>query len=193
MTVSLKKGGNISLNKEVSNLKDIFIGLGWEERATSGDDFDLDASAFLLKADGKVRKDEDFIFYNNLISQDGSVKHTGDDPSGGSGETDNEVIEIYLEKVPKDIIRIAITVTIHDALIRKQSFGMVSKAFIRVVNLEDSKEIARFDLSEDMGVETAMIFGEVYRYSGEWKFKAVGQGFDGGLLALCQHFGVDVE
>ncbi|MDR2350225.1 MAG: TerD family protein [Deltaproteobacteria bacterium] len=190
MVVSLSKGANVSLLKEVPNLKEVSVGLGWDARATTGEDFDLDASAFLLKADGKVRKDEDFIFYNNLLASDGSVKHAGDDPSGG-GEGDNEVIEIYLDEVPPEITRVAITVTIHDYEKRKQNFGMVSNAYVRVVNLEDGREIARFDLSEEMGTETAMIFAEVYRHKNEWKFKAVGQGFSGGLLALCDHFGVD--
>jgi tellurium resistance protein TerD len=193
MTVSLKKGANLNLNQAVSNLEEIYVGLGWAERATQGADFDLDASAFLLKSDNKVRKDEDFIFYNNLTDTDGSVRHTGDDPTGGSGDADNEVVEIYLKKVPPAIVRIAITVTIHDAESRKQNFGMVSNAFIRVVNKADDVEIARFDLTEDMGTETAMIFGEVYRHSGEWKFKAVGQGFEGGLLSLCQYYGVDAS
>ncbi|MDR2353783.1 MAG: TerD family protein [Deltaproteobacteria bacterium] len=191
MSVSLKKGGNISLNKEVPGLKAIFVGLGWDARSTRGEDFDLDASAFLLKADNKVRDDFDFIFYNNLRSQDLSVVHTGDNLTG-EGEGDDEVIEIDLEKVPVAITRIAITVTIHEFLERQQNFGMVDNAFIRVVNMDDSLEIARFDLTEDMSTETAMIFGEIYRHGGDWKFRAVGQGFEGGLAALCAHYGIDV-
>ncbi|MDR2422423.1 MAG: TerD family protein, partial [Deltaproteobacteria bacterium] len=154
-------------------------------------DFDLDASAFMLKDDGKVRGGNDFIFYNNLKSPDGAVEHTGDNKTG-AGEGDDEAIKINLPLVPNDLQKISITVTIHEADIRKQNFGMVSNAFIRIVNLSDDKEIARFDLSEDMSTETAMIFGEIYRHSGEWKFKAIGQGFSGGLAALAKSFGVDV-
>ncbi|MDR1165593.1 MAG: TerD family protein [Deltaproteobacteria bacterium] len=191
MSVSLIKGANISLDKEAPGLKAIFVGLGWDARSTTGDDFDLDASAFLLKSDDKVRGDEDFIFYNNLAAADQSVTHTGDNLTG-EGEGDDEVIKIDLTLVAPEIARIAVTVTIHDAIARKQNFGMVSNAFIRVVNQEGDQEIARFDLSEDMSTETAMIFGEIYRHRGEWKFKAVGQGFAGGLEALCGRYGVDV-
>ena len=191
MAVSLSKGGNVSLSKAAPGLKEILVGLGWDARATDGGDFDLDASAFMLKGDGKIRSDNDFIFYNNLRSADGSVEHTGDNRTG-EGDGDDEAIKVFLEKVPAEIEKIAVIVTIHDADQRKQNFGMVSNAFIRVVNQSDGKEIARFDLSEDMSTETAMIFGEIYRHSGEWKFKAVGQGFAGGLLPLAKSFGVNV-
>ena len=191
MAVSLSKGGNVSLSKEAPGLKAILIGLGWDARATDGGDFDLDASAFLLKEDGKVRSDSDFIFYNNLKSADGSVEHTGDNLTG-EGEGDDEAIKVSLDKVPQDVQRISVTVTIHDAESRRQNFGMVSNAFIRVVNQADNKEIARFDLSEDMSTETAMIFGDLYRHNNEWKFKAVGQGFAGGLQPLAKNFGVNV-
>ncbi|MDR1109526.1 MAG: TerD family protein [Deltaproteobacteria bacterium] len=192
MAVTLVKGGNISLSGEVPGLKSVFVGLGWDSRETEGDDFDLDASAFLLKADGKVRGDEDFIFYNNLTSSDGSVEHTGDNLVGGS-EGDDEVIKVNLEAVPDVIQKISFTVSIYDAEARRQNFGMVSNAFIRIVNQLDNKEIVKFDLSEDMSTETAMIFGEIYRHKGEWKFKAVGQGYVGGLGALAQRFNVDIE
>jgi tellurium resistance protein TerD len=191
MAVSLSKGGNVSLSKEAPGLKDILVGLGWDVRATDGGDFDLDASAFLLKEDGKVRGDSDFIFYNNLRSPEGSVEHTGDNRTG-AGEGDDEAIKIALDKVPQDVQKVSITVTIHDAEARRQNFGMVSNAFIRIVNLAGNQEIARFDLSEDMSTETAMVFGEVYRHSGEWKFKAVGQGYAGGLGPLAKNFGVNV-
>ncbi|MDR1041686.1 MAG: TerD family protein [Deltaproteobacteria bacterium] len=191
MAVSLSKGGNVSLSKEVPGLKAIFCGLGWDARSTDGAEFDLDASAFLLKADGKVTGDSGFIFYNNLRSQDGSVEHAGDNRTG-AGEGDDEVIRINLAGVPAEIDKIAVTVTIHDAEIRHQNFGQVSNAFIRVVNQDGGQEIARFDLSEDMSTETAMIFGEIYRHSGEWKFKAVGQGFAGGLGPLARNYGVNV-
>ena len=190
MAISLQKGGNVNLSKEAPNLKKIIIGLGWDPRSTDGATFDLDGSAFLLKADGKVRGDSDFIFYNNLKSTDGSIVHTGDNQTG-EGEGDDERIEIDLSRVPTDIERISITVTIHDADARRQNFGMVTKAFIRCLNAEGEREIARYDLSEDSSTETAMIFGEVYRYNGEWKFKAIGQGFNGGLGPLARSFGVN--
>lgn len=190
MAISLVKGGNVNLSKEAPNLKKIIIGLGWDPRSTDGATFDLDGSAFLLKADGKVRGDNDFIFYNNLKSSDGSVLHTGDNQTG-EGEGDDERLVIDLEKVPADIERISITVTIHDADARRQNFGMVSKAFIRCLNADGEREIARYDLSEDSSTETAMIFGEIYRYNGEWKFKAIGQGFKGGLGPLAQSFGIN--
>ncbi|EZP35257.1 MULTISPECIES: TerD family protein [Janthinobacterium] len=190
MAISLQKGGNVNLSKEAPNLKKIIVGLGWDPRSTDGATFDLDGSAFLLKSDGKVRGDSDFIFYNNLKSTDGSVVHTGDNTTG-EGEGDDERIEIDLSRVPADIDRISVTVTIHDADARRQNFGMVSKAFIRCLNAEGEKEIARYDLSEDSSTETAMIFGEIYRYNGEWKFKAIGQGFNGGLGPLARSFGVN--
>ena len=190
MAISLQKGGNVNLSKEAPNLKKIIVGLGWDPRSTDGATFDLDGSAFLLKSDGKVRGDSDFIFYNNLKSTDGAVVHTGDNQTG-EGEGDDERIEIDLTRVPADIDRISITVTIHDAEARRQNFGMVSKAFIRCLNAEGEKEIARYDLSEDSSTETAMIFGEIYRYNGEWKFKAIGQGFNGGLGPLARSFGVN--
>lgn len=190
MAISLQKGGNVNLSKEAPNLKKIIVGLGWDPRSTDGATFDLDGSAFLLKSDGKVRGDSDFIFYNNLKSTDGAVVHTGDNQTG-EGEGDDERIEIDLTRVPADIDRISITVTIHDADARRQNFGMVSKAFIRCLNAEGEREIARYDLSEDSSTETAMIFGEIYRYNGEWKFKAIGQGFNGGLGPLARSFGVN--
>lgn len=190
MAISLQKGGNVNLSKEAPNLKKIIIGLGWDPRSTDGATFDLDGSAFLLKSDGKVRGDSDFIFYNNLKSTDGSIVHTGDNQTG-EGEGDDERIEIDLSRVPADIDRVSITVTIHDADARRQNFGMVSKAYIRCLNAEGEREIARYDLSEDSSTETAMIFGEIYRYSGEWKFKAIGQGFNGGLGPLARSFGVN--
>ena len=191
MAISLQKGGNVSLSKEAPGLTKMLIGLGWDVRATDGADFDLDGSAFLLNASGKVRSDADFIFYNQPKSDNGAVAHQGDNRTG-EGEGDDEVIEVDLAAVPADVDKIAITVTIHDADARKQNFGQVSSAFIRCVNPNGNVEIARFDLSEDASVETAMIFGEIYRHNGEWKFKAIGQGFKGGLGALAQHFGVNV-
>ena len=191
MAISLQKGGNVNLSKEAPGLSKILIGLGWDVRATDGADFDLDGSAFLLSASGKVRSDADFVFYNQSKSDNGAVEHTGDNRTG-AGDGDDEAIIINLPAVPADVEKIAITVTIHDADARRQNFGQVSSAFIRCVNADTNVEIARFDLSEDASVETTMIFGEVYRHNGEWKFKAIGQGFKGGLAALAQHFGVNV-
>ena len=169
----------------------IVVGLGWDARATDGSAFDLDGSAFLLKVDGKVRADNDFIFYNNLKSSDGSVTHSGDNRTG-AGDGDDETVTIDLTKVPADVERIAICVTIHDGDARKQNFGMVQKAYIRTVNASGNAEIARYDLSEDGSTESAMVFGEVYRNGTDWKFKAVGQGFKGGLGPLAASFGVGV-
>ncbi|KAA5605863.1 TerD family protein [Roseospira marina] len=191
MAVSLSKGGNVSLSKEAPGLTAIDVGLGWDARVTDGSAFDLDASAFLCNEGGKVRSDADFIFYNNKVSSDGSVAHQGDNLTG-EGEGDDEVVSIDLGKVPADVQKVAFTVTIHEAEARKQSFGQVSNAYIRVVNKADGKEIARYDLSEDYSTETAMIFGELYRHGTEWKFKAIGQGFAGGLAPLAKNFGVNI-
>lgn len=191
MGVSLNKGGNISLSKEAPGLTRILIGLGWDVRATDGKEFDLDASAFLLTATGKVRSDADFIFYNQLKSSEGSVEHTGDNRTG-AGDGDDEAIKVDLTKVPAEIDKVAVAVTIHDATTRSQNFGMVSGAFIRVVNEDNGVEITRFDLSEDASTETAMIFGEVYRHGAEWKFRAVAQGYQAGLAGLCNQFGVNI-
>lgn len=188
MAISLQKGGNINLSKEAPSLKKMVVGLGWDPRTTDGAAFDLDGSAFMLKTDGKIRSDADFIFYNNLKSTDGSVSHAGDNTSG-VGEGDDEKIMIDLSLVPPEIDKISITVTIHEAETRKQNFGMVSKAYIRCLDANGDKEIARYDLSEDSSTETAMIFGEIYRAGAEWKFKAVGQGFAGGLAPLARSFG----
>lgn len=191
MAISLSKGGNVSLTKSAPGLTNIVIGLGWDVRATDGAAFDLDASAFLLKPDGKVSSDGDFIFFNQATSADGSVKHLGDNLTG-AGDGDDEQIKVNLAGVPAGVDKIALTVTIHEAEARKQNFGMVAQAFVRVVNEADGQEIVRYDLSEDFSVETALIFGEVYRNSGEWKFRAVGQGFAGGLAAMARNYGVNV-
>ena len=189
MALSLSKGGNLSLSKEAPGMTKVLVGLGWDARSTDGQDFDLDASAFLLKADGKVRADSDFIFYNQLKSTDGSVEHTGDNRTG-EGDGDDEAIKIDLSKVPAEIDKIAITVTIHEADARKQNFGQVRNAFIRLVNQDNNNEVVRYDLAEDASTETAMIFAELYRNGAEWKFRAVGQGFIGGLKPLAESFGL---
>jgi tellurium resistance protein TerD len=191
MSISLAKGANISLSKEEPGLTKILIGLGWDTRSTDGEDFDLDASVFLLGESGKVRGDHDFIFYNQLRSADGSVEHTGDNRTG-EGDGDDEAVKVDLSRVPAEIQKIAVAVTIHDAQARRQNFGMVQNAFIRIVNDVTSREITRYDLTEDYSVETALVFGDVYRHGGEWKFRAVGQGYQGGLGPLAKNFGVNV-
>lgn len=194
MAVSLTKGGNVSLTKQAPGLTAIRVGLGWNSRVTDGSAFDLDASAFILGSGGRVRSDADFIFYNNRTSSDGAVVHQGDNTTG-EGDGDDEVIAVALNRLPADVERIAFTVTIHEADGRRQNFGMVQGAFIRVVNEAGGAELARYDLSEDASVETAMIFGEIYRDPSEpggFKFKARGEGFAGGLGALAASMGVNI-
>ena len=191
MAISLQKGGNVNLSKEAPGLVNLKVGLGWDTRATDGAAFDLDGCVFLLNQAGKVRSDTDFIFYNNLKSTDGSVEHSGDNRTG-QGDGDDETVSIDLSKVPADVDRIVMAVTIHDAETRRQNFGMVGKAFIRCVNASNNTEIARYDLSEDSSTEAAMIFGEVYRNGADWKFRAIGQGFNGGLGPLAKNYGVNV-
>ena len=191
MAISLQKGGNVNLSKEAPGLVNLKVGLGWDTRATDGAGFDLDGAVFLLKSSGKVRSDGDFIFYNNLKSSDGSVVHSGDNTTG-QGDGDDESVTIDLSKVPADVDKVVLAVTIHDAETRRQNFGMVGKAFIRCINGANSSEIARYDLSEDGSTEAAMIFGEVYRNGADWKFRAIGQGFAGGLGPLAKNYGVNV-
>jgi len=191
MAISLTKGGNISLAKEAPGMTKVHVGLGWDARVTDGDAFDVDASCFLLKEDGKVRGEGDFIFYNQKESPCGGVKHMGDNRTG-EGEGDDEVVKIDLEKITPDVNKVTFTVTIHEAETRRQNFGMISKAYIRIVNDANNEEIARFDLSEDASVNTAMVFGELYRNGAEWKFRAVGQGFEGGLAAMARSLGLSV-
>lgn len=190
MALSLQKGGNLSLTKTDPSLTKIIVGLGWDPRATDGAEFDLDASAFLLNASGKVRGDTDFIFYNQLKSTDGSVEHAGDNRTG-AGDGDDEVVKVDLSRVPADVDKIVFTVTIHDAETRRQSFGQVGGAFIRVVNEVTGAEVVRYDLAEDASTETAMIFAELYRNNGEWKFRAIGQGYAGGLKAVANGYGLN--
>ena len=191
MAISLSKGANVNLSKESPGLNKIVVGLGWDSRATDGAAFDLDASAFLVKADGKVRTDNDFCFYNNKLVGEGAVQHMGDNTTG-VGDGDDETVKVELSKVSADLDKVVFAVTIYEADVRKQNFGQVNHAYIRVVNDETGQEIARYDLSEDASIETAMIFGEIYRIGSDWKFKAVGQGFAGGLGALAASFGVNV-
>lgn len=191
MAVSLVKGGNVSLTKEAPSMSVAMVGLGWDMRVTDGAAFDLDASVFMVGEDGKVKSDAGFIFFNNKVSPCGSVTHQGDNRTG-EGEGDDEQVKIELSKIPADIQKLVFAVTIYDFESRKQNFGMVSNSFMRVVNNDNGQEIARFDLSEDASTETAMIFGELYRNNNEWKFKAVGQGFAGGLGALAAQHGVNI-
>lgn len=191
MAVSLKKGGNVSLEKTAPGMTNAIIGLGWDARATDGSDFDLDASIFMVNEAGKIRTDADFIFYNQLKSQCGSVEHMGDNRTG-EGEGDDESVKVDLVKIPADIQKIVIGVTIHDAESRNQNFGQVSNAFIRIVNEANNEEVVRYDLSEDYSIETAMLFGELYRHGSDWKFRAVGQGFSGGLSAMATQYGVSI-
>ncbi|MQS12069.1 TerD family protein [Streptomyces kaniharaensis] len=191
MGVSLSKGGNVSLTKEAPGLAAVIVGLGWDVRTTTGTDFDLDASALLCNDQGKVATDGNFVFFNNLRSPDGSVEHTGDNRTG-EGEGDDEAIKVNLTSVPADVQKIVFPVSIYDAETRSQNFGQVRNAFIRVVNQADNNELARYDLSEDASTETAMVFGELYRSGGEWKFRAIGQGYASGLRGIAQDFGVNV-
>ena len=191
MAVTLRKGEKVDLTKGNPALKKITVGLGWDvNRYHGGAEFDLDASAFLLGASGRVTCDEDFVFYGNTAHVSGSVTHGGDNRTG-EGEGDDEEIFVDLEKVPDKIDRIAITVTIYEAEERRQNFGQVSNAYVRIVDDATGSEVVRYDLEEDFSIETALVVGELYRHNGEWKFNAIGSGFQGGLAALCQNYGLD--
>jgi len=189
MSISLTKGGNVSLTKEAPGLSAVVVGLGWDARTTTGQDFDLDASAIGVNASGQVASPAHFVFFNNLQSPDGAIRHTGDNLTG-EGEGDDEQIVLNLAGMPAEVDKIVFPVSIYDGEGRGQSFGQVRNAFIRIVNQADNSEIARFDLSEDASTETAKVFGEVYRNSGEWKFRAVGQGYSSGLSGIARDFGV---
>ena len=192
MAISLKKGQKVDLTKTNPGLKEVLIGLGWDvNKYDGGKDFDLDASVFLLNGSGKVNSDDDFVFYNNLKHKSGSVEHMGDNLTG-AGEGDDEEIKVDLSLVPTNVEKIDFTVTIYDADTRKQKFGQVENAYIRVVDDETGKELIRYDLGEDFSVETAVVVGEIYRNKGEWKFNAIGSGWSGGLAALGRNYGVNV-
>ena len=193
MPINLAKGQKISLTKENPNLTRIMVGLGWDVNAfDSGSNFDLDASAFLVGSNGKCPTENEFIFYKNLKHSSGSVEHMGDNLTG-EGEGDDEQIMVDLSKVPANIEKIAFTVTIYDADKRNQNFGQVSNAYIRIVDEVTGTEIVRYDLGEDFSIETAVVVGELYKNNDEWKFNAIGSGFQGGLAALCGHYGIDAE
>ncbi|AHL70190.1 TerD family protein [Bacillus safensis] len=192
MAIQLSKGQRVDLTKTNPGLTKVMIGLGWDTNKYSGGaEFDLDASAFLVDANNRCQQDTDFVFYNNLQHPSGSVTHTGDNRTG-EGDGDDEQILVDFSKIPANIDRIGITVTIHDAEARSQNFGQVSNAFVRVVNEEGGEELIRFDLGEDFSIETAVVVCELYRHGSDWKFNAIGSGFSGGLAALCQNYGLEV-
>lgn len=192
MAISLSKGEKVSLTKEAPGLNNILIGLGWDtNKYDGGFDFDLDASVFLLGEDKKVTGEGDFIFFNNKKHSSGSVEHMGDNRTG-DGDGDDEVVKVDLSKVPSNIHRIDFTVTIYDAITRHQNFGQVENAYIRIVNPDTNEEIIRYDLGEDFSVENAVVVGELYRYNNEWKFNAIGSGFENNLAGLCNNFGINI-
>ncbi len=192
MPINLAKGQKVDLTKKNPGLKNIMVGLGWDVNAfDSGADFDLDAAAFMLGSNGRCPPEKEFIFYGNLEHTSGAVKHMGDNLTG-EGEGDDEQIEVDLTVIPSNVDKIAFTVTIYDAEPRRQNFGQVSNAYIRIVDMATNSELIRYDLGEDFSIETAVVVGEIYRYNGEWKFNAIGSGFQGGLAALCGHYGIEV-
>ena len=192
MPINLTKGQKVNLTKDNPDLTKVVVGLGWNANAfDTGGAFDLDASAFLLGDNGRVTNDEDFVFYHNLTHVSGAVKHSGDNRTG-DGDGDDEQITIDLSGVPQNIVRIAITATIDDPKALGLNFGQVNDAYIRVFDANTNEELYRFDLTEDYSIETAIVFGELYRHNGEWKFNAIGNGYQGGLAALCRSYGVNV-
>ena len=192
MPINLSKGQKVDLTKGNPSLKNLMVGLGWDVNAFDGGyDFDLDASAFVLGSNGKCPTDKDFIFYGNLVHQSGAVEHMGDNLTG-SGDGDDEQIVVDLSRIPQNIEKIAFTVTIYDADVRRQNFGQVSNAYIRIVDQATGQEVIHYDLGEDFSVETAIVVGELYKRNGDWKFNAIGSGFQGGLAALCGHYGIEV-
>ena len=192
MPINLSKGQKVDLTKKNPGLKKIMVGLGWDVNAfDSGADFDLDAAAFMLGSNGKCPTDKEFVFYGNLEHPSGAVKHMGDNRTG-DGEGDDEEMEIALADVPANVERIAFTVTIYEAEARRQNFGQVSNAYIRIVDKDTNQELIHYDLGEDFSIETAIVVGELYKHNGEWKFNAIGSGYQGGLAALCTHFGLEV-
>ncbi len=192
MAINLSKGQKVDLTKGNPSLKSIMVGLGWDVNAfDSGGNFDLDAAAFMVGANGKCPTEKEFIFYGNLEHATGSVKHMGDNLTG-EGEGDDEQIHVDLSKIPANIEKVAFTVTIYDAEVRRQNFGQVSNAFIHIIDETTGAELIRYDLGEDFSIETAVVVGELYRHNSEWKFNAIGSGFQGGLAALCGHYGIEV-
>ena len=192
MAITLSKGQTVSLTKGNPGLKHIVVGLGWDtNKYDGGFDFDLDSAAFLLDENGKVNADTDFVFYNNLKHSSGAVEHLGDNLTG-EGDGDDEQVKVDLSLVPQNISKIAFTVTIHEALERRQNFGQVSNSYVRVIDEDTNQELLNYELGEDFSIETAIVVCEIYRHNGEWKFNALGSGFEGGLEALCKNFGVNI-
>ena len=192
MAITLSKGQKVSLTKGNPGLKHIVVGLGWDtNKYDGGFDFDLDSAAFLLDENGKVNADTDFIFYNNLKHSSGGVEHLGDNLTG-EGNGDDEQVKVDLSLVPQNISKIAFTVTIHEALERRQNFGQVSNSYVRVIDEDTNQELLNYELGEDFSIETAIVVCEIYRHNGEWKFNALGSGFEGGLEALCKNFRVNI-
>lgn len=193
MSVSLTKGQRLNLRKDRPSLNKVLVGLGWDTNRYDGEaDFDLDASVFVVKENGKVGTDRDFVFYGNLEHPSKCVMHAGDNRTG-AGDGDDEVIKVELNKIPSDYTKLVISVTIYDAESRLQNFGMVENAYIRLFDEETGEELLCYDLSEKFYDVTALVVAEIYKYDGTWQFKAVGSGFNGGLLALCRQYGVDAE
>lgn len=192
MAITLKKGQKIDLTKGNPSLRNLKLGLGWDTNSfDSGYEYDLDVSIFMVGKSGRVERDEDFIFYNNLKHISGSIEHLGDNRTG-EGDGDDEEILVSLDKIPNHIERIAVTVTIYEAQERRQNFGQVNNSYVRVLNSDNEQEVLRYDLGEEFSIETAVTVCEIYRHNGEWKFSAVGSGFEGGLEALCKNYGLDV-
>lgn len=192
MAISLSKGQKVDLTKTNPGLTKVVVGLGWDtNKYDGGHDFDLDSSVFLLAENGKVSSDSDFVFYNNTTGGNGAVVHNGDNRTG-AGDGDDETVNVDLANVPANVSRITFTITIHDAQARNQNFGQVSNAYARVVNPDSNEELIRFDLGEDFSIETAVVVGELYRHGNEWKFSAIGSGYQGGLAALATDFGLQV-
>ncbi len=192
MPVNLQKGQKVSLTKDNPGLNNVIVGIGWDiNRFDTGGDFDLDSAAFMLTDARRVSNQDDFIFFGNLTHPSGSVRHLGDNLTG-AGDGDDEQIRIELSKVPANISRIAFTVTIYDAEQRRQNFGQVSNAYVRIFDESNGVELLRYDLGEDFSIETAAVFGELYKNGAEWKFNAIGSGYQGGLAALCNNYGVEV-
>ena len=193
MPINLSKGQKISLTKNDPGLKNVVVGIGWDVNGfDTGGDFDLDCSAFLLGENGKVTGQQDLVFYGNQRHQSGAVQHMGDNQTG-AGDGDDEQIKIDLSQVPSNITKIAFVVTIYEAEARRQNFGQVNNSYIRIYNEATGEELMRYDLGEDFSIETAAIFGELYKNNGEWKFNAIGSGYQGGLAAICSNYGIDAE
>jgi len=192
MAISLSKGQKVDLTKGNPGLTKVIVGLGWDvNKYDGGNDFDLDTSVFLLGDNGKVTSEADFVFYNNSTGGNGSVVHSGDNRTG-AGDGDDEQVIIDLQAVPANVQKIAFTITIHDGDARNQNFGQVSNSYARILNEQNNEELIRYDLGEDFSIETALVVGELYRHNNEWKFSAIGSGYQGGLAALATDFGLQV-